>query len=411
MSSEILLKASGLKKVFLGTKRPGALLWYALTGRFASAVDQHSVLRNVDLEVRRGETVGIMGRNGAGKSTLLGMLGGLIPPTAGSVERYGKIATLLGVGGTFSPNLTGRQNALAFCAMQGISRASALERLESIEAFADIGEYFDLPVRTYSSGMQARVAFAAAIHVEADLIIVDETLAVGDAAFKMKCYDRIEEMKRDGQTFLLVSHNPNLVANFCTRAIVIEGGAKVYDGDTTGALECYKKIRFESASKSPVRNVKRGGESTDGHASFVDCHYAYSSSDKGAEHRLKFGILPKRDVHGLSFNLGIRNHHGIVVFSYNSSEDNKVIPLAVAEQVIHVAVNFSDCLLPGRYFLSLSTSENIGDEKLPVALAQNILSFDIARNTPLGGIVDPGLKIELNEELPHEQPSQTMDTF
>ena len=194
-----------------------------------------------------------MGRNGAGKTTLLGILGNVIEPTEGTVERFGRIATLLGLTAGFNPNFTGRENAYLFCSIQGLSRRQTDERITNIEAFADLGRYFELPLRTYSSGMQSRLAFACAVHVAADLIIIDETLAVGDANFRMKCYDRIRQMKQEGQSFLLVSHNQNLLANFCTRGIVLEGGKKVFDGVTIEAVEVYKRIRTEAMGDTDLK--------------------------------------------------------------------------------------------------------------------------------------------------------------
>ncbi len=245
MSSDLLLRATGLSKVYAGSKKPLSTLRHALFGTETASADQFLVLSDIDIEIRSGETVGIMGRNGAGKTTLLGILGNVIQPTTGTVERNGRIATLLGLTAGFNPNFSGRENAYLFCSIQGIDRARTDLRIGAIEAFADLGRYFEMPLQSYSSGMQSRLAFACAVHVDANLIIIDETLAVGDANFRMKCYDRIRQMKEDGQTFLLVSHNQNLVANFCTRGIVLEGGRKVFDGTTFDAVECYKRVRTE----------------------------------------------------------------------------------------------------------------------------------------------------------------------
>ncbi|HSV80316.1 MAG TPA: ATP-binding cassette domain-containing protein, partial [Ramlibacter sp.] len=150
MSSEILLRATGIEKVYTGTRHPLATLRQALFGTPAQAADRYPVLSSIDLTISRGETVGIMGRNGAGKTTLLGILGNVIQPTAGKVERFGRIATLLGLTAGFNPNFSGRENAYLFCSIQGLTRQETDARIDRIEAFADLGRYFDLPLRTYS---------------------------------------------------------------------------------------------------------------------------------------------------------------------------------------------------------------------------------------------------------------------
>ena len=208
MSSDVLMIARDLVKVYSGTQHPLATLRQTLFGARSKNLDEYPVLHGIDLEIRRGETVGIMGRNGAGKTTLLGILGNVIQPTSGTVERYCRIATLLRLTAGFNANFSGRENAYLFCSIQGLDRAATDKRIDAREAFAELGRYFDLPLRTYSSGMQSRLAFSCAIHVDCDLIIIDETLAVGDANFRMKCYDRIRHMKEIGQTFLLVNQKP-----------------------------------------------------------------------------------------------------------------------------------------------------------------------------------------------------------
>ncbi|PTU04023.1 ABC transporter ATP-binding protein, partial [Pseudomonas sp. HMWF031] len=238
--SHLLLEAANISKSYASSLRPLTVFFDALLKRTSKGVGGKKVLDGISLDVRSGETVGIIGRNGAGKSTLLGILGNVIEPTGGQVSRFGRIATLLGLTAGFNMSFTGRENAYLFCSIQGINKQGTDSRIASIIEFADLGEYFDQPMRTYSSGMQSRLAFACAVHVDADLIIIDETLAVGDASFRMKCYDRIREMRDAGQTFLLVTHNQNLLANFCTRAIVIEGGKKIHDGSVFDAIEVYK---------------------------------------------------------------------------------------------------------------------------------------------------------------------------
>lgn len=187
-------------------------------GRIFRALD------DISLSVRRGETMGIIGRNGAGKSTLLQVLCGTVTPTAGTVKINGRFAALLELGAGFNPDFTGRENVYMNASLLGLSRMEIDDRLEGIRAFADIGEFFERPVKTYSSGMYVRLAFSVAIHTEPDVLIVDEALSVGDIRFQMKCLARIEALRARGATILFVSHSMEQIKRFCQTAIWMEGG-------------------------------------------------------------------------------------------------------------------------------------------------------------------------------------------
>lgn len=406
MSSDVLLKAVGLGKVYTGSQHPLATLRHALFGTTLAASDQYPVLSNIDIEVRRGETVGIMGRNGAGKTTLLGMLGNVIQPTTGTVQRFGRTATLLGLTAGFNPNFSGRENAYLFCSIQGLTRQQAEDRIGSIEAFAALGRYFDLPLNSYSSGMQARLAFSCAVHVDADLIIIDETLAVGDANFRMKCYDRIRQMKENGQTFLLVSHNQNLVANFCTRGIVLEGGHKVFDGATFDAVEVYKQVRTDAQREGGT--IERGiavkspaADRPAQDAELLDLKIAESSPEPGSRVVVTGTLLAHRNLQHVTLNFGIRNSQGIALCSWDGSRGATNAPPLVAGQSCPVEFAFEKHLLPGRYFITCSVHELVGDVTLTVALYQHVLAFDVVGTVddPQSGMVD--LRMQATVQMEH----------
>lgn len=187
-------------------------------------LEKLDVLRGVTLDVQKGECVALIGRNGAGKSTLLSLVARVYRPTTGTVECHGRVAPLLELGAGFHPDLSGAENVLFNSMMLGLSRKEALERLPKIVEFSEIGGHIDAPVRTYSSGMQARLGFSVAINVDADILIVDEVLAVGDVAFERKCYEYIEGFKARGGSILFVSHNMDAVARFADRAIWLVDG-------------------------------------------------------------------------------------------------------------------------------------------------------------------------------------------
>jgi len=188
-------------------------------------------LRNVSFDIRKGETVGIVGRNGSGKSTLLQLICGTLSPTTGSVETRGRIAALLELGSGFNPDFTGRENVYMNAAVLGLTRAEIDARYDKIAAFADIGDFIERPIKTYSSGMIVRLAFAVQAMVDPDILVVDEALAVGDIRFQSKCMRRLKELKSTGTSILFVSHAPGLVEALCDRAIWLESGLMWRDGE------------------------------------------------------------------------------------------------------------------------------------------------------------------------------------
>lgn len=201
-------------------------------------------LRGVDFDVRRGETVGIVGRNGSGKSTLLQIICGTLTPTAGRVAVHGRVAALLELGSGFNPEFTGRENVYLNATVLGLSRAEIDARFGDIAAFADIGEFIEQPVRTYSSGMYIRLAFAVAVSVDPEILVVDEALSVGDELFQRKCFARIERIRANGATILFVSHSAGAVLELCDRAVLMDGGEMLTQGLPKEIINCYHKLLY-----------------------------------------------------------------------------------------------------------------------------------------------------------------------
>jgi lipopolysaccharide transport system ATP-binding protein len=221
-TGDIAISAQGLGKAYRLFVRPEDRLKQMLIGNHTRH-EPFWALKNLDLQLRRGEALGIIGENGAGKSTLLRLLCGTTQPTTGSVSVTGRVAALLELGSGFNPRFTGRENVWLNAALHGLSKLQISERFDAIAEFAGIGDFMDLPVKVYSSGMQARLAFAVSAHVDADILIVDEILAVGDAPFAQKCAGYFEKFRARG-TLLFVSHNSGLVAKLCDRALWLEHG-------------------------------------------------------------------------------------------------------------------------------------------------------------------------------------------
>lgn len=200
-------------------------------GRSQRHKDDFWALRDVNLQIAAGSTVGLVGANGSGKSTLLKAIGGIIRPTSGVVRRRGRLAALLELGAGFHPDLTGRENVFLNASILGLTRKETEGFFDSIVEFSEIGEFIDTQVKFYSSGMYVRLAFAISVHVNPDLLLVDEVLAVGDEPFQEKCMNKIREFQQEGRTIVLVSHSAGQVTDLCDRVIVLSHGSVVFDGD------------------------------------------------------------------------------------------------------------------------------------------------------------------------------------
>ncbi|MGE8454772.1 MAG: ABC transporter ATP-binding protein, partial [Pseudomonadales bacterium] len=223
-------------------------------------------LRDVSFNVGRGETVGIIGRNGSGKSTLLQMICGTLMPTSGTVETHGRVAALLELGAGFNPEFTGRENVFLNAMVLGLSQSEVEQRFDEIAAFADIGQFIEQPVKHYSSGMYARLAFAVAINVDPDILVVDEALAVGDEPFQRKCFARIDAIKNRGATILFVSHSGAAIINLCDRAILLNAGERLFTGIPKRAVYFGQKLGNTTGDKAieliaEIRRIDAEGES------------------------------------------------------------------------------------------------------------------------------------------------------
>ena len=247
---DVVISVSHVSKAYKLYSSPKDRLKEALHPFRKRYHEEFMALNDVSFEIRKGESVGIVGRNGAGKSTLLQLISGVLTPSSGSINVTGKVAALLELGSGFNPDLTGRENIVLAGSIQGIDDADISTRVELIESFADIGKFFDQPMKIYSSGMYARVAFANAIHVDPDLLIVDEILGVGDAKFQEKCYRKLEELKSHGVSILFVSHSVNTVLDVCNSAILLDNGRLKLIGKCLDVVNAYHEILYGSSNES-----------------------------------------------------------------------------------------------------------------------------------------------------------------
>lgn len=241
-SDEIVISARNLTKTYRVFGHPGERLKQALTFGFGRYHKEFTAIRDVSFDIRKGETIGIIGRNGSGKSTLLQLICGILKPTSGSVQVNGRISALLELGAGFNPEFTGRENVYFQGTVMGMPKEEMDRLFEDIVAFADIGEFIDQPVRTYSSGMYVRLAFSVAVHVNPDILVVDEALAVGDTLFQRKCFDKIYEMQSRGISIIVVSHNPYQIERLCHKAVVLNKGAISSLRPAKEALALYQEL-------------------------------------------------------------------------------------------------------------------------------------------------------------------------
>lgn len=266
--ADIVLSVKNVSKCFEMYEKPVHRLYQTLCAGRKKFYREFWALRDINFEVRKGECVGIIGRNGAGKSTLLQIITGTLAPTTGSVEMHGRVAALLELGSGFNPEFTGKENVYLNGSILGLSKAEIDARYQDILDFADIGEFIDQPVKTYSSGMMVRLAFAVIAHVDADILIVDEALSVGDAFFQQKCMRFMREFIKE-HTVLFVSHDTNAVVNFCQRGVLLEKGDVKKQGMAKEVVQQYLKDLY--AEQQSVDGITAEGHS-DSNSAPVVCY-------------------------------------------------------------------------------------------------------------------------------------------
>lgn len=258
MSCDPLVIARQLSKTYRIYPNPFDRVRQRLFPNGKKYYEEFTAVHRVDLELFPGETVGIVGKNGSGKSTLLKLISGVLTPTSGKLIVNGKVAPLLTIGAGFNSEFTGRENVMLNASILGLSDFEIQERFADIEAFADIGDFIDRPVRNYSSGMYSRLAFAVAIHIEPEILVVDEVLAVGDEAFGRKCFARIEQMRAKGTAILFVSHSVEKVLQLCDRALLMDKGRNLLTGSTKMVVAQYQRLLHSTGSEREniVREIK-----------------------------------------------------------------------------------------------------------------------------------------------------------
>jgi lipopolysaccharide transport system ATP-binding protein len=364
---ETVIEVDGISKLYrLGEVGTGSLAhdvnrwWHRVRGKEdpysqvgqvndrAKKADSNWVwaLKDINFEVNQGEVLGIIGRNGAGKSTLLKILSRVTGPSSGEVRVKGRIASLLEVGTGFHPELTGRENIFLNGAILGMTRAEIRGKLDEIVGFSGCEAYLDTPVKRYSSGMQVRLAFAVAAHLEPEILIVDEVLAVGDAEFQKRCIGRMSEVAREGRTVLFVSHNMTAVSHLCTRAMIIEKGGIALAGPTGVCLDMYHQTFFEARS-----DWERVQMPNQWHSLFLKARGALVESQSHQELKLVTEMVRKPHCETNILAFDIKDSHGTTIMQALTSvrfEPADETETHVCEVVIRLPA-----LIPGQYRVDL----------------------------------------------------------
>ena len=241
-NNSISIDVNHVTKTFkLYSDKPQTLKEKLVRG-FKNKTEVRTVLKDINLKIKKGETVALIGVNGSGKSTLLKLMTRIIYPNKGTLKTYGKLTSLLELGAGFHPDFTGRENIYFNASIFGLTKAEIDQRVEKVIEFSELGEFIDNPVRTYSSGMYMRLAFSVAINVDAEILLIDEILAVGDQHFQDKCFAKLEELKNQGKTIVIVSHSLNSIKKLCNRAVWLYDGKIRMDGKTENVIDEYLKV-------------------------------------------------------------------------------------------------------------------------------------------------------------------------
>jgi len=406
-SNDFAIRVQSLSKCFHIYDAPSDRLKQMLAPRLQRIARQQPkqyfqefwALKDINFEIKKGETVGIIGRNGSGKSTLLQIICGTLTPSNGSVQTNGRIAALLELGSGFNPEFSGRENVYMNAAVLGLSTREIDARFNDIVAFADIGDFIGQPVKTYSSGMMVRLAFAVAINVDPDILIIDEALSVGDELFQRKCFSRIETIKNNGATILFVSHSGSIIVELCDRAVLMDSGERLATGSPKEIISRYQKLLYapsdkhkairdqisladkqeklsiENAPNKKHESIKRIQESQESfdpnlipsstisyesHGAYIDTPSILTQSGKpannlirGRTYRYTYTVKFLENASYVRFGMLIKTTSGVELGgSASASSIQKSLPYVKSGTVYNVEFRFCCTLNPGIYFLN-----------------------------------------------------------
>jgi homopolymeric O-antigen transport system ATP-binding protein len=378
-------------------------------------------LKNVSFRIPRGSTFGVVGENGSGKSTLLQMIAGTLQPTEGKITLNGRVAALLELGAGFNPEFTGHENVFLNAAIMGLSEEETLRRLPEIERFAEIGSFIDQPVKTYSSGMYVRLAFAVAIHVDPEILLVDESLSVGDVYFQQRCMRKIRQMKQEGKTILFVSHDMTAVKNLCDAAVWLEHGELKGTGEPDEVVGKYlaaMTMRRDPYATEAARNSPSTVASSEGlvvrtlpnvdhrwgnrHAEIIGIQVLNSqglrceSVDHGAPIAVRVSVAFHEDVSRPIVGIFMRNRLGEDITGMNTSAEGVELPSARAGQCFTVDFSLNlPLLVPGSYYFTPAVAQGTHEDFVICDQVENAIHIEVHAKTIVYGYMKFDSRVEL----------------
>jgi len=430
MSSDIAIRVKNICKHYQIYDKPQDRLKQSLWRGRKQFYREFKALDDVSFEIKKGETVGIIGRNGSGKSTLLQIICGTLAPTSGTVEVNGRVAALLELGAGFNPEFTGKENVYMNATILGLSKKEIDAKFEEIVSFADIGDFVFQPVKTYSSGMLVRLAFAVAINVDPEILIIDEALSVGDELFQRKCFSRIEAIKANGATILFVSHSGGQIVELCDRAVLMDSGEKLAVGLPKQIVGRYQKLIYAPADKQriireqirqadekfiiSIKNIS--SESQEQRESIVHTQEPQESFDpnlkpndtiayesrganidflqiqtlsgtkvnsliSGRKYQYFFKVKFNKAATKVRFGMLIKSTSGVALGgAYGLTSTYEAISLVESGQVVSVEFLFNCYLNPGVYFLNAGVLGFCGQEEIFLDRKVDALAFRVLPN-------------------------------
>lgn len=418
--SDIAISVNNVSKVYKLYDNPMDRLKESLGLSKVKRHKEHYALNNVCFDVKRGETVGIIGTNGSGKSTILKIITGVLNPTEGEVVINGRISALLELGAGFNMEYTGIENVYLNGTMIGFSKEEIDAKLESILEFADIGDFVHQPVKTYSSGMFVRLAFAVAINIEPEILIVDEALSVGDVFFQAKCYKKFEEFKEQGKTVLFVSHDLGSIAKYCDRVVLLNKGIKKAEGNPKDMVDLYKKVMVKQDGQVVEQSITQEKESADtvwkehfqinpnldeygskkaeiiDFGIFDDEGTITSSLIKGSKFTIKSKVKFHTDIANPIFTYTFKTLKGVDITGTNTMYEKADIGKAKAGEIYVASFEQEMNLQGGEYLLSISCTGFVDGELTVYHRLYDLLNISVISDKNTVGFYD--MNSEVNVE-------------
>jgi lipopolysaccharide transport system ATP-binding protein len=439
MNNDIAIRVQGLSKCYQIYTNPADRLKQFIFPRIKRLIGKPSTpyyrefwaLENISFTVKRGETVGILGSNGSGKSTLLQIICGTLSPTGGTVQTHGRIAALLELGSGFNPDFTGRENVFLNAAVLGLSQDEINSRYHDIVDFADIGEFINQPVKTYSSGMVVRLAFAVQSQIEPDILIVDEALSVGDVKFQAKCFDRLRQLKENGTSILLVTHSSEQVVSHCTAALLLNKGKQIELGEPKRVVNRYMDLLFgkdsNQAKDQTTEIAALAQQASNIELSYTSDVFANRIGYNPHEYRwgdkkaliLDYKLLADGELYPAAISTGqkidlfiavkfftsifrpilgvtIKTKEGITVYGANSEtlKQSNLSNAGVENTSIEIKISFLCDLAYGDYFVSLGLASKHGEEVIPHDRRYDSIHLQVRPNNTFFGLIDMKMRMD-----------------